>query len=137
MILAEDDDLGRASWSWQKMTILAEDRDFGRTTCSCQNSLILLGNNEPPLRPHFGTTSGSHQSEIVLEANQITRNILASFWKQFGTMLGLTWESLQVHIGIHVRPLCNHVGITDYFYLLWDQFWDHFWFTLRSLLGSV
>ena len=62
IFLAEDDDPGRGSWSWQKNMFLAEDHDPGRETCSCQNNMVLLGNKEPLLKgppwDHLGTIFG-------------------------------------------------------------------------------
>ena len=54
ILLGNDHDPGRGSWSWQRIMTLAEDHDLGRQACSCWNNVWfgLRTKNR-----HSGTTS--------------------------------------------------------------------------------
>ena len=71
ILLGDDHDLGRRSWSWRRIMILADDHDPARPACSCWNSMILVENKEPAFRDHLGTpqdhlraTSGPFSAEF-------------------------------------------------------------------------
>ena len=73
VLLEEDHDLCRGSWSWQRMMILAEDDDPGRGWWSWQ-TIMILAEQHVPVRTawfwwetrnhHSGTTSGPPRDQF-------------------------------------------------------------------------
>ena len=93
MILAKDDDPGRAWCSWQRMMILAEDHDPGRTACSRWNTMILLGNKEPLFKDHLGPTSGRSRDRFWPNS----KIIFPSFVDEFG----INFEGWLLEVGLY------------------------------------